>query len=51
MATTRLSIRIDLASGDRIGPSKMALLEMSTAARSCWSRRSTPRCAGRLSQP
>jgi molybdate transport system regulatory protein len=27
MATTRLSIRIDLASGDRIGPGKIALLE------------------------
>ena len=27
MAATRLSIRIDLASGDRIGPGKIALLE------------------------
>jgi len=27
MTTTRLSIRIDLASGDRIGPGKIALLE------------------------
>jgi molybdate transport system regulatory protein len=27
MATTRLSIRIDLPSGDRIGPGKIALLE------------------------
>ena len=27
MASTRLSIRIDLASGDRIGPGKIALLE------------------------
>ena len=27
MAGTRLSIRIDLASGDRIGPGKIALLE------------------------
>jgi molybdate transport system regulatory protein len=41
MATTRLSIRIDLASGDRIGPGKIALLEairstgsISAAARS-----------------
>jgi molybdate transport system regulatory protein len=41
MAATRLSIRIDLASGDRIGPGKIALLEairstgsISAAARS-----------------
>ena len=41
MAGTRLSIRIDLASGDRIGPGKIALLEairstgsISAAARS-----------------
>src|SRR6516165_5476115 len=41
MADTRLSIRIDLASGDRIGPGKIALLEairstgsISAAARS-----------------
>src|ERR1043166_7856101 len=27
MTSTRLSIRIDLASGDRIGPGKIALLE------------------------
>ena len=27
MADTRLSIRIDLTSGDRIGPGKIALLE------------------------
>ena len=27
MAATRLSIRIDLANGDRIGPGKIALLE------------------------
>jgi len=27
MAATRLSIRIDLATGDRIGPGKIALLE------------------------
>lgn len=27
MSTTRLSIRIDLPSGDRIGPGKIALLE------------------------
>src|SRR5262245_45582991 len=27
MADTRLSIRLDLASGDRIGPGKIALLE------------------------
>jgi molybdate transport system regulatory protein len=27
MAATRLSIRLDLASGDRIGPGKIALLE------------------------
>jgi molybdate transport system regulatory protein len=41
MASTQLSIRIDLASGDRIGPGKIALLEairstgsISAAARS-----------------
>jgi molybdate transport system regulatory protein len=41
MAATRLSIRIDLANGDRIGPGKIALLEairstgsISAAARS-----------------
>jgi molybdate transport system regulatory protein len=41
MASTHLSIRIDLASGDRIGPGKIALLEairstgsISAAARS-----------------
>lgn len=41
MAATRLSIRIDLASGDRIGPGKIAVLEairstgsISAAARS-----------------
>src|SRR6516164_2139412 len=41
MAGTRISIRIDLASGDRIGPGKIALLEairstgsISAAARS-----------------
>jgi molybdate transport system regulatory protein len=27
MAATRLSIRIDLATGDRIGPGKIALLK------------------------
>ena len=41
MAGTRMSIRIDLGNGDRIGPGKIALLEAIA--------RTSLQCLGRLS--
>ena len=66
MPDTRLDIRLDLTSGDRIRPGKIALLEAiqasgsisgaarrwacRTAAPGCWSSRSTNRCRNRRSR-